>query len=249
MTTKNTKSTQNLVPSRLSVMVNKTRPKSSGGFTVIELLIATAVFSMVLMTALAGFLQIGRLFYQGVSATQTQTVVNQVFQDVVGNFQTAANVSSSQNPSGYSYYCIGGSRYTYNIGQRVVLSATPNRAAPASGGNFGLLKDVLPGSAACATPCDDLGGTSCPAGSVRFNNPVELLGDNMRLESFNLRSNPAISPNFYDVSIVVTYGDDDLLDYTSPEDRSTVFCKGNSFSLQFCAVSRLDSGVYKGQSQ
>ena len=226
------------------------RPKVSGGFTIIELLIATAVFSIVLMTALASFLQIGRLFYQGVSTTQTQTVVNQLFQDIVGNFQTAANISPAQSdgkPGGYTYYCIGNSRYTYNIGQRVILAGLPNHAQLASGGNFGLLKDVLPGATACATPCDDLGGSVCPAGAVPFKSPIEVLGDNMRLESFNLQQSPSVSPNFYNVSVVVAYGDDDLLNYTDPKDPSTVFCRGGSFNQQFCAVSRLDSGVYRGQ--
>ena len=218
-----------------------------GGFTIIELLIATAVFSIVLMTALAGFLQIGRLFYQGVSTTQTQTVVNQLFQDIVGNFQTAANISSLQSTNGYTYYCIGNSRYTYNIGKKVILADSPNHAALASGGNFGLLKDILPGATACAPPCNDLGGGACSAGTVPFKSPIELLGDNMRVESFNLQQNPNVGPNFYNVSVVIAYGDDDLLDYTNPKDHSTVFCKSGSFNQQFCAVSRLDSGVYRGQ--
>ncbi|MBI2589215.1 prepilin-type N-terminal cleavage/methylation domain-containing protein [Candidatus Saccharibacteria bacterium] len=223
------------------------RPKSSGGFTIVELLIATAVFSLVLMTALAGFLQIGRLFYQGVSSTQTQSVVNQLFQDIVGNFQTAANISSPQNAGGYSYYCIGNSRYTYNIGKKVNLADTPKHAPLAAGGNFGLLKDVLPGATACATPCDDLAGGACPAGAVAFNQPIEILGNNMRLESFNLQQNLSVSPNFYNVSVVVAYGDDELLDFTVANDPSTVFCKGGSSNQQFCAVSRLATGVYRGQ--
>lgn len=222
-------------------------PKSSGGFTVVELLIATMVFSIVLLTALAGFLQIGRLFYQGVSATQTQTVANQILQDIVGNFPTANSVSPAQNANGYAYYCVGNSRYTYNLGQKVVSSASPNHASPATGGNFGLLKDVLPGASACATPCNDLDDSSpCPAGGVRFESPVEVLGDNMRVESLSLQSNPSVSPDFYNVSLVIAYGDDDLLDYTNAQDRSTVFCKGNSFNQQFCAISRLATGVYRG---
>ena len=138
---------------------------ASLGFTIVELLIATAVFSVVLMTALTGFLQIGRLFYQGVSNTQTQAVTSQIFEDTVGNFQTAANVSPAQSASGYTYYCIGSARYTYNIGKKVSLSDSPNHSSPAGGGNFGMLKDVLPGATACATPCDDLGSSPCSAGA------------------------------------------------------------------------------------
>jgi prepilin-type N-terminal cleavage/methylation domain-containing protein len=61
------------------------------GFTIIELLIATTVFSVVLVGALAGFLEIGKLFYKGVSTTSTQSIANEVLQDVSGQFQSAAS--------------------------------------------------------------------------------------------------------------------------------------------------------------
>lgn len=221
----------------------------SAGFTIVELLIATSVFSVVLMTALAGFLSIGRLFYQGVSSTQTADAANQLLSGVVGNFQTANNVTASLSVNGYTYYCIGNNRYTYNLGKQVGSSAIASHAAPPAG-NYSLLKDVLPGSDACATPSDDINtGVPSPPGSVRFNNPVELLGNNMRLNLFTIQSIPSISPNFYNVSIVVAYGDDELLEYTNPSDLSTVSCKPGSSAQQFCAISRLSTGIYRGQGQ
>lgn len=217
------------------------------GFTIAELMIATAVFSVVLLVALAGFLDIGHLFYKGVTTTQTGGTANQIFTDLTGNFQTATNVTNAQSANGYTYYCIGNSRYTYNIGQRVT-SVAASHASPSSGGNFGLLKDTLAGTNnACATPCDDINtGNSCPSGAVRLNNPTELLGDQMRLEQFSIQPNAGVSLNFYNVSIIIAYGDDSVLNYTTQGDPTTVYCAGKTNIQEFCSVSKLDTGVYRG---
>jgi len=217
------------------------------GFTIIELLIATTVFSIILLTALTGFFEIGRLFFKGVSATNTQNIANQISQDILGNFTTATNVSGPNSGNSYTYYCVGNTRYTYDIGYEIDSSASPNHSAPsgASGGNFGVLRDVLPGSSACAAPCNDQGNAQCPAGTVKFNNPTEMLGDKMRIDSFSIQPGSATAPNYYNLSFVIAYGDDDRLAYTTANDPSTVFCAGNSTN-QFCAVSQISTSVYRG---
>lgn len=215
--------------------------KSPGGFTITELLIATAVFAVVLLVAQASFVQIGHLFYRGVSISQTQETADHIFQDINGNFQSAPSVNGSVNsPSGYDYYCIGNARYTYRVNHEVDLSAATTDHSPS--GNFGILKDSLPGAgAACATPCTGIGGDTCPA---PFRNPVELLGNKMRVEVFSIPSPPSGS-NLYNVSIVLAYGDDNTLTYHTPGDLSTVACQGDA-SNNFCAVSSINTAVYKG---
>lgn len=228
---------------------------SQKGFTIIELLIATSIFSVILLTALAGFTEIGRIFYKGVSTTSTQNVANQISQDILGNFTTAEKVSgpNSYKVSGstggtYTYYCVGNTRYTYNLNYRLDTSTSASHAAPAAGGggNFGLLRDVLPGSNACAAPCDDQGSTTCPVSTVKFNNPTEMLGDNMRLSAFSIQPNAGVSADFYNISVVIAYGDDSRLAYTDKNDLSTVYCAGNSRDQQFCSISRINTGVFRG---
>lgn len=214
------------------------------GFTVVELLIATAVFAVVLLVAQTSFVEIGHLFYKGVSITQTQDVADHIFQDINGSFQTAANIGGSQNSSsgGYDYYCIGNTRYTYRINNETNTDATPDHSAA---GNFGVLKDVLNGSgSACAAPCSDTGGGSCAAGTVKFNNPIELLGNKMRVEQFDVSQSTTTS-NLYNVSIIVAYGENNTLAYSTPGDYSTVSCQGDSKN-NFCAVSQVNTSIYKG---
>jgi prepilin-type N-terminal cleavage/methylation domain-containing protein len=220
-------------------------PKKTNGFTIVELLIATAVFAVVLLVAQASFVQIGHLFYRGVSINQTQDAADHIFQDINGNFQTAPNVGGSVNSSagGYDYYCIGNTRYTYRINNEVDTSAATADHSPS--GNYGILKDILPGAGAqCATPCNDTSAVPCPSGTVRLNSPAELLGNKMRIEKFNVTQSTPTS-SLYNVSIVLAYGDDNTLTYHTPGDYSTVACQGDAHN-DFCAVSSVNTAVYKG---
>lgn len=217
------------------------RPVASG-FTIIELLIATTVFAVMLLLAQSIFVQIGHLFYRGVSITNTQETANHVFQDITGNFQNAQTVNSGAS-SGYTYYCVGNSRYIYQIDKPVDSSAATDHSA---GGNYGILKDILPGAGnACAPPCDPSG--SCPNGWVPFKNPVELLGDKMRVGQFSIVQSTTTS-NLYNVSIVIAYGDNNSVTYRTTGDPSTIACASDRQN-NFCAVSSINTSVFKGIHQ
>lgn len=212
------------------------------GFTVTELMIATAVFAVVLVLAQASFLQIGRLFYRGVSLSNTQETADHILQDVSGSFQNAVIISPG-NPGDYTYYCIGNARYTYKIDNEISTDATPNHSA--TNGNYGILKDILPGSGgACKMPCDDTSADACPANSKKLNKPVEMLGDKMRVEQFDITPSAPTS-SLYSINIVVAYGDNNTLEYSSPGDLSTVRCQGSSYN-SFCATARVSTAVYQG---
>jgi hypothetical protein len=214
----------------------------TGGFTVVELLIATAVFAMVLLIAQTSFVHIGNLFYRGISITNTQEVADHIFQDINGNFQNAGAIGGSQNSpaGGYDYYCIGNTRYTYRINQQTDTSAVSTRSPS---GNYGILKDRLAGAGnACNAPCDPPSGNCTSGITVPFNNPVELLGDKMRVEQFSVAQSTTTS-NLYNVAIVLAYGDSDNLTYSDPADFSTASCKAEAQNT-FCAVSRVNTAVY-----
>jgi prepilin-type N-terminal cleavage/methylation domain-containing protein len=218
----------------------KRRGLNTKGFTIIELLIATAIFSVVLLIALGGFSGVGRLFYKGVSASQTQIAAENILTDVSTNIQSAANVNLLQTYNNYSYYCIGGNRYTVKVNQLVLTDATPNYAA---NGNFGLLKDNLSGGGACAPPCV----SACASPAIAFKNPTELLGSNMRLGKFQISQPDAISqPNLYNIKMIMAYGDDGVVGYSTPGDYSSIYCIGNSAVQRFCAVHNLTTNIYKG---
>lgn len=223
--------------------------KSTGcgsGFTIVELMIATAVFAIVLLIAQTSFVQIGHLFYRGVSITNTQEAADHVFQDINGNFQAAGSLDGAKNSSagGYDYYCIGNTRYTYRINNQVNSGGAVNHSS--TSGNFGILKDTMQGTGLeCPAPCDDA-APSCASGAP-LRNPVEMLGDKMRVEQFDITQSTTTS-NLYSVSIVIAYGNDDTLTYSTPGDYSTAQCQSD-VKNSFCAVSKIHTSVYKGFHQ
>lgn len=221
------------------------------GFTIIELLVATAVFSLVLMAAVSGFLQIGRLFYKGVVTNRTQVVANQLLASIVADIQdspasgTIAIVNDPPDPSvGYTYFCAGGARYTLNFDKPLDI-ANINFTD-----GFGVLRDELPGNNACAPPCVT-GAPSpydCSAAKYEFNNPEELLANNIRLDSLSLGSPVSNPTQLYNVKVRVVSGDDETvqIDTAQPLSASNVVCNSNLQTSQYCSAASVSNVVFAG---
>lgn len=212
----------------------------AAGFTIVELMLATAVFSLVLLAALGSFLQIGRLFYKGVSLTNTQNVATSVLTDINTGMQTSATIQPNTVANGYHYLCVGNTRYTYTThvdsgGQQVSNIADSSRATSYSsgaGGTFGLLKDT-----GCGPPCAPGGGCGLP-----LTNPTEMLGDQMRVANLQILQANSIH-NLYNVSLVVAYGSDSVFDFTNTLQPA---CNGGSSTQAFCSVVNLSTSVFAG---
>lgn len=215
------------------------------GFTIIELLVASVIFSVVLLGATTVIIQIGRMYYKSITSTRTQETSRAVMENISRDLQfsdsksfrqdytgsgipdtqwatTAPTAPTSPNPNNGSpfYVCAGGNRYTYWLGKQV------------KEGNHGLVIQQAP-NGACSSPV---------AGSG-----TELLGENMRLTAFSV-TRPTASSGTYNVSIGVAYGDFDLLSTFSQTNETIegnladTLCLGGIGS-NFCATSSLDTVV------
>lgn len=210
------------------------------GFTIVELTIATAIFSTVLLVGLTSFLGVSKLYYKSLALTQTQSVAQQIISQVTGDIQFASTIATGYPSSvglftdgGSQYVCFGNIRYTFFLFNEVNLDDHDNQT------KFGLLRDSLLGSTGCAPPFG--------AGAVGLNNPVELLGNKMRLSQFDIV--PAKDDagdkvnNLWDVNIKVAYGDNEFLDNAAAQNAT---CKPNLSSSQFCSVSSQTTTVTRG---
>lgn len=219
------------------------------GFTIIELMIATLVFSIILITITAGILSFTRQYYRGVIASKTQDTARAIVDDVTRAIQfNTGDKSDLLVPivSDSNGYCIGTSkRYSFALGRQLTDSGT----LVGKQSHHALISDNISG---CSPSTYALDVTS--ANFTGLTNPRELLGEHMRLAKFTIQS----SSDFYTITVRVVYGDDDLLCSPNPSfandctdtnqsthlDQPDLTCKLITGS-QFCAASELSTTVKK----
>jgi prepilin-type N-terminal cleavage/methylation domain-containing protein len=166
------------------MMMRSAKRDTQKGFTIVELLFASTIFSLVLLGAAAGLIQVGRIYYRGVITSRTQDVARSVIDDVAQTLQfNAGTVRTSTSGGNTTAFCVGGTRYNVNLDNQIV-----------SDGDWALVRDTT--SAEC-TQNDTSSGT-------------ELLGESMRLHAFSVSQ--IGDSNAYRIQIRVIYGDDELLD-------------------------------------
>src|SRR5437667_5654433 len=95
-------------------------PQRTSGFTIIELMIATVIFSVVLLLITAGIMQVARVYYKGVTEANTQSTarsivdtISQAIQFDGGNITTVAGVSPA-------YQCVNNQQFAFWKGKQLV---------------------------------------------------------------------------------------------------------------------------------
>jgi type II secretory pathway pseudopilin PulG len=170
---------------------------SQAGFTIVELMIATLVFSFILIVITVGVMAFTNSYYKGVNSSTTQTATQAIVDDITQaiQFGGAGTVGLSSLPSANTdgVFCAGSKLFIFTSG--VKFSGTP------ADHNWGLYMMNNPNTASCTKPGAPSGGS-------------ELLGPNMRLADFSLIQPNVTSPT-WNVNIRVAYGDTDLLCSTS----------------------------------
>lgn len=195
-----------------------------GGFTIVELMIASLVFSVILVVITVGVTSFTRSYYKGVrsSAVQnrTRTIVDTIAQSI--EFSGAAITPTGSN----NYFCTGGKLFSFTQGVRYTGGA-------ATAANRGLFQEDMATGGACPASAPN------PASAV---NGLELLEPNMRVAKLVVQPvTGSGATNMYQIILRVAYGDDDLLNNPTATDAS---CKLQAGS-QFCAVSELSTIVQK----
>jgi len=206
------------------------------GFTVIELLIATAIFSLVLLMVTFGIIQITRVYYKGVTETNTQSAARSIVDTISQSIQfggTGNIQATSGSTPGTSYgFCIGNQLLSYVLGYQVVDS--PNSSLKQS--YHGL---VVSSAASCGGPVGPVANLRTTA---NIPNSRELIGKNMRLSKLSVQPVAGTS-NLWNITVKVMYGDDDV--FTTAADNPNAACKNIVQGTQFCAVSELNTIVEK----
>ncbi len=202
------------------------------GFTIIELMVATAVFATVLLVVTGGILQITRLYLKGVTTANTQNTARAVIDTVsqaiqFGGGTVVPTSDGVATPTSPKVFCIGNQRFTYTIGWQLT-DDSPDATRHQS--YHSLVQDNRSG---CSSETTQPLNTQSVSGR-------ELLAPNMRLSKLNV---VPVGDNLYRVEVRVVYGDDDLLQ--EPVDGPGTTCVNESAGTQFCAISELSTVVTK----
>lgn len=211
-------------------MIKKNKSK---GFTIVELMIATSIFGVILIVAASGVIAVGRMYYKGITSSRTQEVARSVIETVSRTIQfTGQPMSTGGSFPGTQSICFGRDRYTYTIDEKIV-DPPPDV--------IGLKHDIRTDLDVCAPlEPDDSAGT-------------ELLPGGTRLLDFQIT--PTDSSNLtYRINVKVAYGDNDLLTHYPPNaddaasptaSSATGLCRGGIAGSHFCSVSELETVVSK----
>jgi prepilin-type N-terminal cleavage/methylation domain-containing protein len=211
--------------------------KNTQGFTLIELMIATIIFSMVLLVMLAGFLQVSRMFYKGVTISSTNEAARTLVDSIINDYrftQSAVPIASSGSKR---YFCIGSHRYTYitagNAGVGAKVDSGDLVAPTSNSMKAGIVVDTV---------------STCNAPNNIGTNARQLIGLNMQLNDFNFI--PANNGVFVHARVVF-YGVDNQV-FTSVANPNNpdlalldadAHCEGDLLNTSFCAMADFRSTV------
>lgn len=212
---------------------------SQRGFTIIELLIATTVFSVILLMVSSGIVHIGRLYYKGITRNRTQETVRNVAEEITRSVQfgRGSKVPGAipETATGGSF-CVGDTRYIYTINRKVDKDTSTSALDTSKS----------------ALIAQRLGGQACNPGAAPPSDPgKELLSNNMRLLAFS------VQPESYDtrshrVTVRIAYGENDLLDLYENDGvtltsvaPANAKCKSGIAGSDFCATAQLDTIIKK----
>ena len=224
-------------------MIKNKISKKQKGFTIIELMIATTVFSLVLMVCLAGILRITKMYYRSVTQNKTREVARSVVDEIgeairftnqpiqIGTTIIGPQINdTSKDADDTGYFCVGKKRYTYALDRQVKTSPKDNTKQK----RHALWLDKPLSCNGPASLADDI-----PTADGK-----DLLPENMRLYNLSVASADS-SNDTYKISVGVAYGDDDLLS-PRPDDKPTeLSCEGAFVGVEFCATTNLSVTVQK----
>jgi type II secretory pathway pseudopilin PulG len=225
----------------------------SSGFTIVEMLIATAVSSMVVMLISMALIQIARTYYKGVISSRTQEAARTLIDDIAQTIQFQGQTPMVGTDGANTYknfpygaegdlqvktYCIGQTRYSYalNMQQQPALTTSPN----SNRSKHALVRDDFSGGS-CSIVVDVGRHPATNASS----SAREMLTTGMRLGRFSITPYSAYPNNIlWRIDVQVITGDSSVLEQIDPADVSKGYrCKTAVIGSQFCAVSELSTTV------
>lgn len=205
-----------------------THNSASRGFTIVELMIALAVLSTILVISATVVINLGLLYTKGLNQSNTQNTARNLMNEIAAQLQQGGavpQVFTSSPPDGR--FCLGSKRYSYKLNHKLDGSSDSDHV---------MWRDTMSNSATC----DPLAALFVPNPTP---NGTELMSANMRLTELNITDN---SNGTYTVKVTIAYGGNpaDGADDLVQTSGGRTYCLSGA-GRQFCAVSSLVQTVAK----
>lgn len=181
-----------------------THREKQQGFTLVELLIATAFFSFILLFVTFGYVQINKAYNKGITVKKMHETARFLVEDIS---RALTSITSSVDPSGLIRIVP-----TANGGSLAVSDAVCYRWFTGFGSSPRLLKDT-----------DGFGGLlGCPTN----NDGLELVDDRIAIHEITIER---INTNTkaYSICVIMSTDTDDLVAPYSSATPANSFCKGS----------------------
>jgi prepilin-type N-terminal cleavage/methylation domain-containing protein len=231
--------------------------RNQKGFTIVELMIALAVLSLILIMSTVIMIQIGSLFNKGVTSSNLQNSTQAVVADVTSAIQFSGS-PVTQNSNNYSYnnnlgqtvvvkaYCIGTTRYSYVLNHELGTDSSNNAITP-----YILWRDTLTSVNAdpACTPANMNPSQGQNPSTADENNGIvvqgsgyEMMPNHTQLTAFAITPDTNLGSDIYNIAISTAYGAADQFDSSghcifSLQSSSTAFC--STFSVNSTAEGRI----------
>jgi prepilin-type N-terminal cleavage/methylation domain-containing protein len=235
---------------------------SKSGFTIVELLVSTVAFSLILTGAMAGMVQLGRLYYKGVATARTQAVNRAIMTEISQSILFSKRTVSfpTGGPTGpeidngdddVGYFCVGPTRFTYAIDRQLSFNPDTNPDLSKRSKEKRHVMWVDQPNAGCsdlATPpgpadLDEDDPCSDPTSDCSFGR--ELVSEKMRISNLSITNDYEL----YTISLALAYGEDNDGSSNRGGSLKTLdgrrVCEASGFVVQFCAISELSTSAYR----
>ena len=227
-------------------MITTSKYRSQQGFTIVEFMVATMVFSVVLLATTAAILHISRIYQRSIHQSNTQAATRSLVDAASQAVQFSSGTVTQGGTGATLHYCAGNKQILYVLGRQVSTTGVPANPLRTFHG-------------AIFRPNNNCASTDIRITNISNDVEKELLGNRMRLVNFQI-SNVSGSDDLYTVTARVAYGDDDLLcspavpgscnrnssamSQTNLLSRRDLQCKPGTGS-EYCAVSELTTTVQR----
>ncbi|MEO6761682.1 MAG: prepilin-type N-terminal cleavage/methylation domain-containing protein [Candidatus Saccharimonadales bacterium] len=182
----------------------------SAGFTIVELMIALSVLSVLLIICTVTLLNLGKMYVKGNNQANVQEIARNVMDDISNQLRLGGAAPAFSTTDTPGFICIGAVRYSYLLGRQV--SAPPvDASAAVLQTQHALWRDTLTSGGSCPDTFVPLMQDSNPTKNSALSVPgsgQELIPEHMRLSRFSITPLPS---GLYRIEVGVTYGDNDLV--------------------------------------